>query len=116
MLSYKTGLGEEMTDSYWDTGCFDLYNLNLIQKVPHNVQKKGGGVEATFGQCPKDTRFFSDVFPMGDTRISEHSQGDSLMGQGDMTAQFVGEGMISHHDIRGQTDITAFRGGRLDGW
>ena len=29
----------------------------------HHVHKEGGGGEATFGQCPKDRRFFSDVFP-----------------------------------------------------
>ena len=28
-----------------------------IQKLPHNVQNKGGGVEATLGQCPKERRF-----------------------------------------------------------
>ena len=39
------------------------------QKLPHgaNVQN-GGGVKATFGQCPEERGFFSDVF-------SKHREG-----------------------------------------
>ena len=34
-----------------------------IQNLPHNVQNEGGGgVKATFGQCPKERGFFY-VFP-----------------------------------------------------
>ena len=33
-----------------------------IQKLPHNVQNEGVGVEATSGQCPKERHFFSDYF------------------------------------------------------
>ena len=57
---------------FWGTFCLNIGNFGPlkslltgiknwpIQKLPYNVQKEGGGgVKATFGQCPKDRRFFS---------------------------------------------------------
>ena len=38
--------------------CMFFLNLFLFFKLPHRCPKQGGGVEATFGQCPKGSSFF----------------------------------------------------------
>ena len=46
----------------WILGLFKSYLTVVqngpIQELPHGCPKWGGGVEATFGQCPKERRFF----------------------------------------------------------
>ena len=42
--------------------CFFLSLLK--RKLPQSCPKRGGGVKATFGQCPKGSSFFLGLLPI----------------------------------------------------